>query len=111
MDNKSLTNEWYEIVSLSESGGELLPGTNPEVWVRGSIGEITVVQVDLEGVAPAQQGNILHGLSRLLDDAGIQKAIIMPQSVRFMRLRRATEEQAHALAEQVGPDSVLTRIH
>jgi hypothetical protein len=111
MDNKNLTDEWYEIVSLRESGGELLPGTDPEVWVRGTVGEITVVQVDLEGVTSAQQGNILQGLSRLLEDAGIQKAIIIPQSIRFMRLRRATEEQMHALTEMVGNDSVITRMH
>lgn len=103
--------EWYEIVSLRDDGGELLSEHDPKVWVRGKVGEITVIQLDLETVAASQQASAIQGISRLLDDAGIKKAVIMPQSVRFMRLRAATEEQVRALDDQADADTVVTRLH
>ncbi|HET6416711.1 MAG TPA: hypothetical protein VFG22_10490, partial [Polyangiales bacterium] len=81
MSNNEPPDEWHEIVSLIDDAGETLPTSDPhpQVWVRGSIGEITIVQVEHPGD--------IQGVSRLLKDAGIEKTLIVPRSVRFMRLR------------------------
>lgn len=100
---------WYEIVSLREDGGEMLSDKDPNVFVRGKIGEITVVQVDFSDVLSAEdQHAVLLSISTMLDDAKISQAVIMPNTIKFMRLRRVGEEQSKRLDAHAGDDCVVT---
>jgi hypothetical protein len=98
---------WHEIVALHETTGEPLSVGNHRVFVRGAIGDVTIVQVDIDPDSQRQQAELM-AVGKALEVSGIEKALIMPSSVRFMRLRRVSDADAVRLTEQADGKAVVT---
>lgn len=79
--------QWYRMTAYWDSDKETVieVGDGDEVYVRGKIGDLPVVQMPKD-VSGAEAVALMKAAKPALEAAGIESAIIIPGGVQFLRL-------------------------
>ena len=100
---------WYEVVALHQDGVTRVLGDNePKVAIQGEAEGNTIVRVSLRGYNPGQVQQALQAVQIMLKEAGIKKALIVPEGVEFLGLRQANPEKASELEANLGRKDGVT---
>lgn len=82
--------EWYEVIEYFDGEPKpIKPGT--EYKIRGSIGDVVIVQIDVAGLGEHLANALIRTAQKTLREAGIKEAIFVPKEVQFLRLRRVDD--------------------
>jgi hypothetical protein len=96
--------EWYEIVGLFQDGETrvLESAEGQTTFIQGKVEDVNIVQVGIEGLTVDQVQQSIRATEKMLSTAGIDKALILPAGIRFMQLRKVSDERMAELTEK-GP--------
>lgn len=100
---------WYEVVALHQDGATRVLGENePRATIQGEVEGNTVVRVNLRGYSPGQVQQALKAVQIMLEEAGIKKALIVPEGVEFLGLRQAAPEKSAELEDNLAREDGVT---
>ena len=83
--------QWWELRAIADGNSKPLPVGDHTVNIQGRIGDLVVVSV------PHAMAGAMEGLMRMLNDAGIENAVIVPEGVRFLSARPVSPEKSKEL--------------
>lgn len=92
--------EWYEVTALvRDEKIESIPlgEVRDQFRVQGQVEGITVVQFCALGLTPDQVQQSIQAIQIMLRQVGIEKAVIIPDGIEMMRLKKVDPEVARAL--------------
>jgi hypothetical protein len=95
--------KWFEVVSFFDGEKEVELGEvqGHKVIMRGEVGDLKILQIDMEAVGGAQMEHVFAGVRQLIESTeGLEKTIITPAIVEFMKLREVGAEEMKALLEK-----------
>jgi len=90
--------EWYEVTALVRDGTfEPTLQERELICVKGRIDNLTVVQFSSHGLTPEAVRQSIEAIKVMLQEVGIEEAVIVPDGVEMMRLRKLDPDRARAL--------------
>lgn len=103
-------NDWHKISAMAAVEDDKVKSLplNGHTYVQGKIGDLIIVQIDTQGMNAGEQMQVMRATVETLKSAGIEKALIMPTGVKFMRMVPVDDDLAAQLDVTSNGQAVVT---